>query len=328
VVTTVFRESLETYVGQILHTDLLLRPIADKGKLPGYLTEAYDFREGQLANRNFTFMIRESEPLTPGEMSKHVDQVQKRRDSPTILVLKSLSSISRCRLIGLAVSFVVPGNQLYIPSLAVDLREHFRAPKVRSDEQLTPAGQALLFFHLLGSDHGCRISSEFASRLSYTPMSMSRAFDELAECGLATTEKVGRERKIQFLEPSRALFDKARGLLRHPVKKLRYVNQKLDEERFLLSGEWALAQYTSLSRPRLKSYAIHGSNWSDFAAENYLKEVRPEDAEAIVENWSYDPTPIHNGPMVDPLSLFAQFQNNSDERLAMASEELLEVAQW
>ena len=42
----------------------------------------------------------------------------------------------------------MPGNQLYMPDLAIDLREHFRARRRRRADILSPAAQAVLFHRL------------------------------------------------------------------------------------------------------------------------------------------------------------------------------------
>ena len=57
-------------------------------------------------------------------------------------------------------------------------------------------------------------------------------------------------------------------------------------------------------------------------------EVDETEAESGVETWSYDPAGLSDGRLVDPLSLYAQFRDYSDERVSMAAEKLLESLSW
>src|SRR5436190_285935 len=69
-----------------------------------------------------------------------------------VFAAASVTAHNRSRLIGQRIGFIVPGNQLYIPELAMDLREHFRASKSRHADGLSPAAQAVLFHHILHLD--------------------------------------------------------------------------------------------------------------------------------------------------------------------------------
>ena len=43
----------------------------------------------------------------------------------------------------------------------------------------------------------------------------------------------------------------------------------------------------------------------------------------MVETWSYDPAGLSDGPVVDPLSLYMQFHDHQDERIAIEADKLL-----
>jgi hypothetical protein len=63
---------------------------------------------------------------------------------PVVYVTGTLASYERKRLIEHKVAFLVPGNQLYLPDLGIDLREYFRRPPAAADTALSPATQAML----------------------------------------------------------------------------------------------------------------------------------------------------------------------------------------
>jgi DNA-binding MarR family transcriptional regulator len=322
------KEAIEKYVGQILHKALRLQDSNAQNSLPAYLGSAYALSEGDFSGRRTMFMARRETQGTPAEMAKHVALVQEKLGAPTVLVLDSLPPTSRARLIEMAVPFIVPGNQMYLPFLAVDLREHFRAPKVRPEGKLTPAAQALLFYHLLGFARVGMTSSDLAEHLAYTPMSIGRALDELAALNLARTERRGRERHILFTKAGKALFDEAKEMLRSPVKTRHFIDQDADAFGLKIAGEAALSRLSSLNHPERRSYACTGPQWSSLKAQHRITEVAESECHTIVEIWAYDPSVLSETWTVDALSLYAQFWKDTDERVAMAAEDLLGTLNW
>ena len=94
-----------------------------------------------------------------------------------------IDSARRKQLIDQRVAFVVPGNQVYLPFLGVDLLEHFRNARGTS-ESLSPATQAAFLYALHRRGRGAFSPKEMAAALGYSSMTMSRAFDELEGAGL------------------------------------------------------------------------------------------------------------------------------------------------
>ena len=85
---------------------------------------------------------------TPADIAKHIDIVRNATHATVAFATMTISAHNRSRLIGQGVPFIVPGNQLYIPDLAIDLREHFRASRHRQADGLSPAAQTVLFHQL------------------------------------------------------------------------------------------------------------------------------------------------------------------------------------
>lgn len=71
----------------------------------------------------------DDEEQSPATIRKHVDNLHAYADAQVIYVRERITPYNRKRLIGQKVSFIVPGNQMYLPMMGIDLREHFR--KVR-----------------------------------------------------------------------------------------------------------------------------------------------------------------------------------------------------
>lgn len=137
-------DDLGRYLETTLHTTVRLKQWAEQSALPIFLTTLYQFRKAVIAKRQCLFMLaNEGAETTPNEIAKHVGLVQARFDGVVVYVRPGLTSTERARLIEAGVPFIAPGNQLYIPQLAMDLRDYFRAPKKRRPDHLSPAAQAV-----------------------------------------------------------------------------------------------------------------------------------------------------------------------------------------
>lgn len=323
-----FAEALERYLGETLHDRIRVTEIGGPSALPSFLERTYKLYEAQIAGRRCILVAARENMATPSDIAKHVGLVRSAIEAVVVFAAPSLSAHNRSRLLSHGVAFVVPGNQLYIPDLAMDLREHFRAPKLQDADGLSPAAQAVLFHHLLRPDENASTPSLIAKRLHYSAMSIGRAFDDLVAVRLAETEKHGKERHIRFKVAGRQLLDAARGHLRSPVRAVKFVKGDLVGAPLKTAGESALAELTDLSRPRMDAYAIAASDWKTVARDRGLVETDKHDADYMVETWSYDPAGLSDMPTVDPLSLYAQFKDHSDERVAAAAERLVEGLPW
>ena len=51
-------------------------------------------------------------------------------------------------------------------------------------------------------------------------------------------------------------------------------------------------------------------------------------ADGALATWRYNPRVLAQDLLVDPLSLYAQFRDDHDERLSLAADQLLEHATW
>ena len=222
----------------------------------------------------------------------------------------------------------MPGKQLYIPNLAMDLRERFRAPRPRSAGGLSPAAQAVLFHRLLRLDEAATTPSRLAAQLRYSAMSIGRSIDELVSAGLARAERCGREKRVRFEVESRKLFNASRDPLRNPVRAEKFIQSAHAPTKMKLAGESALVKLTDLSPPPLKAVAVAARDWKAVARNCGLVETGRDQAAHIVETWAYDPAALSAARTVDPLSLYARFRNHRDERVSIAAEKLLDGIPW
>ena len=323
-----FAEALERYLGDTLNDRIRVNPLHHVPNLSSFLVRIYGICDGRIAGRRCVFLVTKDHSARPSDIAKHVGLVRTALDAIVVFVAPSLSRHNRARLIRHGVPFVVPGNQLYIPDLAIDLREHFRARRQRRVGSLSPAAQAVLFHRLFRLDEVATTPSLIAAPLHYSAMSIGRAFDELVDTGLAHTDRHGKERHLRFKAEGRPLFEAARDLLRSPVRAEKFLRHGHGITALKRAGESALAELTELSRPPLDIFAVAASDWKATAETCGLVETDRDEAACIVETWAYDPAGLSGARVVDPLSLYAQFRDHRDERVSMAAERLLEEVAW
>ena len=320
--------ALQRYLEDTLHEPAQVAALDGAPSLPSFLSRMYSLLEGHVAGRRCIFLATADNTATPSDIAKHVALVRPAVDAIVVFVAPWLSAHNRSRLIGHGVPFVVPGKQLYIPDLAMDLRERFRTPKPRRAAGLSPAAQAVLFHHLLRLGEAATTPSLVAMQLRYSAMSIGRAFDDLVGAGLALTERHGRERRIRFEAEGKQLFDAAHDLLRSPVRTEKFIRDVHAAPPLKRAGESALAELTDLSAPQLSTLAVAATNWKSVAQTHKLVDTDRDQASHIVETWSYDPAALSTAHTVDPLSLYAQFHDHRDERVSMAAERLLDGVPW
>lgn len=325
-----FARELTAYLRATLHTDVSLSLWEGAERMPVFLAHRYRFYEGRIADHPCLFMgLMDGAEMTPLDIAKHVGLVRPAFEGLVIFAASHVNSTVRARLLTQGVAFVVPGNQLYIPQLAMDLREHFRTPERTRGDHLSPVAQAVLFDHVLRRSNEIATPSAIAEHLHYSAMSVGRAFDELGARKLATVERRGREKILTFNAAPRSLIEMSRTLLRTPVRGRHGVRFMRERPPLIRAGETALAALTDLNPPRLPTFAIEAANWTTFFAKNGIDETNDiEEAEALIETWRYDPRSLSTGDTVDPLSLYAAYWNHKDERVAQAADELLERIAW
>jgi DNA-binding MarR family transcriptional regulator len=301
--------------------------------LPFFLSGTYDLYEIKIFDRPFILMApKNNEEFTPAEINRHIEIIREKSGQETILVQPSLASYNRKRLISRRIPFVVPGNQMYLPDLGIDLREHFK--KIRSvPEYLSPSAQLLLLLIIIKRISKPITLGEYAGQLRYSKMTMTRAFDELEKAGLVSIYKSGKERFLNLNSKWKELWETALPYLRSPVKAETYLKRADDSfyRHCYKAGLTALSEYTMISAPKLQVFAIGTEEYRYLDNDKTIETIEfPEEAVAKVQEWKYSPKPLtnKNDKTVDKLSLYLSLRNNEDERIQSALEELTRNTEW
>ena len=122
----------------------------DAAHLPLFITTAYRFFATNLFGRRFVLAVQgeDQEAATPVEYATHANLIRKALNIDVAMVLLGLPAYVRNRLVRQGVPFVVPGRQLFLPPMAVDLKERHTRP-VRDDRRVLSAPSQLVLLHHL-----------------------------------------------------------------------------------------------------------------------------------------------------------------------------------
>jgi len=343
-------KDIERYLQDVLGLTAIVKPWAGGAALPYFLHDAYEFASIELIGAPYVLMLERDKATSASKVRKHLDTLAQasgyvlmlERDKATsaskvrkhldtlaqasgavgIYVAAALSSYDRKRLVGQRVPFIVPGNQLYLPDLGIDLREYFRQRRETPDKGLSPATQALLISALLNPWKAEVHPAELNAGLGYTSMTLSRAVKELENAGLASVVGVGRQRWLRFEDNSQAVWRKALPLLRDPVKQSVWAMPDPGvQQQARLAGESALAHATLLAEPIHPVYAISSEQWKRAQQLGMRALPSPEPGACLWQIWRYDPNICPVAGSVDPLSLILSLRNERDERVQQALSE-------
>lgn len=346
-ITQVIREVV-TYLQETLGCtpNLTAWPLASK--LQFYLQHTYVFMEMEIYESSCIAMIeREDGAVSVPEIRKHMDNLASKFPNTFIFITKALPANDRRRLIEKKVQFIVPGAQMYMPSMGMDLREHFPRRSVKV-EAMGPATQAMLIRQLstpwLGSLQTSDVAlgrgySFLGKDFDYSRMTLSRSVKELETLDLISLVTKARNgfahgNDVDFKMSSSELWEKARPHMKSPVKKSIWLDKvpATDPSMLMIAGESSLAimaEDTMLADPRLPVYAISVDQYNEHSNKGFIREVPEDEAVCQVEVWSYEPIRIHKwAPCVDMFSLILSFQDHEDPRIQQCVEELEEKVKW
>jgi hypothetical protein len=317
---------LERYVYETLGVSVKTVPWSGADRLPHFLRERYKFAQTELLGLHALLVIDTNpEEQPPAIVRKHMDMLQTKQHVDLIYVRTQVAAYNRKRLVEQKVPFIVPGNQMYLPMLAIDLRENFR--RIREEiPTFSPSTQVVVLYALLRDTRQVLIPTEMAPLLGYSAMTMTRAFDELETASLAEVAVRGRQRCLRFNEGRREIWKKAQPFLRSPVNKRIFIRRTEGATNAIRAGLTALAHYSMLAAPAYTTYALSREDWKELRKRHRIAELPDQDPDASeIQVWWYPPELFAEQGVVDRPSLYLSLKADHDERTESALEEMMET---
>ena len=328
--------ALSEYLAKATGVSVLLKPAERlQGQLPAYLAKGYKFCKGKILGERMTLALTRQKAEEPPSLKRLQADFEALRQavgaSILVLAFEHLPSYLRSHLVKARLPFVVIGRQIFIPHYWVDLREREAANPEAPSSFLTWSAQVVLLRHLLWHDVEELSLSVLAQKLQYSAMAMTHVSRQLEAAGLATTNRKRRSKHLSFVQHGRALWTQALPKLRRPWSRVVAVNQAQLPKSFKVwvSGISALSQRSLIGPDGIPARAING---------DFLRKAEEPQGLAVAEHiefakfklevWEYDPGLLAKGESVDLLSLFLCLQEDPNERVQGALEDLLDGLSW
>lgn len=305
--------SFETYIFNNLGILGIKIPSGFGNDLPVYLHDQYRFVVYELVEELYLIIIPLSEgESTPETIRKHVNTISNAWGGEVIYLHSAISHYNRKRLIERKISFIVPGNQMYLPTLGLDLREHMKRLREPKRKKFSPATQSAILYVLYNWKVEQFTPSTLAKRLGYSQMTLTRAFNEIETAGLGESTSDWRMRMLRFDSEKGGLWEEALSYFNSPIKKrIKVVCH--DSLPATFAGQSAMEYYKLLSGPPQPIYAISSKEWSRRLKRGDFSEVLDHEPGSMeLEIWRYSPELFAKNNVVDPLSLYLSLKKDEN----------------
>lgn len=318
------------YLERVLGPPINLRNVpADRLRgLPAFLAAEYGFLEWEWMNKKLILAhrLQDKNDPPPSTLRDHAKQLSTHFDAWVILAFPDIKAYHRDRLVSMGISFLVPDTQLFVPPFA-DLSEVYK--RVVKAEKISAATQLAILYHILHRPPDGELLNQWAVRLGYSPMTLTKVRDELDGLGLCEREQGAKPRGLRFLFQGKELWEKARPHLRSPIAKTHHAKFQKRPDSFYAAGLTALEKLSNIEDDKLPTYACRESDWKRLIEQRKVRTAdHPDEADARIEQWRYKPGLLADQGRVDPLSLYLSLADNNDERVRLAADALLEKFAW
>lgn len=317
---------IEKYLKDALGIDAEIKQLeqAKLRSLPAYITAEYIIQLIRLYQQEF-LLVHVKNEFTTEHLRKHLETIRILFNIKTIAVIGQIEAYKRLRLIEKRIPFIIPGKQMYLPDLLIDLKEYANT-KRELPASMSPATQLLTLYHLqVESLEGINLKG-IAEKLNYDSATITRAAFYLHNSGLCRI--VGtKEKSLEFGKTNRELWEIAEPEMSTPINRIQYYSGYTLDQNLKRTNINALAHYTDLNDEQVDFYAM-GPGYGKFVGGVNLKSVDQMEGNIGIEEWKYDPSLLTKSEYIDPLSLYLCFRENKDERIEMALEKLIEQIQW
>ena len=314
---------VEDYLLKTFGLRINIKPLTGVS-LPFYLPNLFSMATTEIKGSILLLCTLASEKKpSPAQFKKYAVELHDRTGLEPVFIFPGLNSWDRARLIEGRISFIVPGHQLYLPILLIDLREHFDRERGKPDRLSYPAQFLVVMEILYGRVEGKTVR-ELSREFTFSATTMSRAVRELLALDLVETGE-GKARPLHFVLDKRGLWTAALPYLQSPVKSMWYTPSSSPLQSLPYAGMSALARLSMMNEDERQCYAVSYATAKPLIEKGIFHAHPLKDTDHLIEVWAYDPHDLSgkDSSTVDPLSLYLSLASENDERVRKAIEGLV-----
>ncbi len=308
-------QNISEYLEKMIGAEVHLKPLekARKQSLPFLITDAYQLLHCQLLGVDVCLMVCKDAEATPMQLKKHCVIVEKTLKMHAAAVLPEVKPYNMKRLVEARVNTIIPGRQLFLPSLLMDLRAQ-RIPVNMEGKPMPVMAQAIVLYHLQRQSLSGMSAQPIAELMGVSYPNINRAVKWLADNHFVELSH-SRDKQMMFIRSGRELWEQALPVLQSPIERTMRTDRIVTA---YTCGEEALAAKTMLAEPQEHHWAI-----SKQEAQQLGADLNKEFGEHVVEVWRYDPKLLAKDEMVDNLSLYLSLRKAEDERVKKEAKGLI-----
>ena len=310
------------YLNQTLGLNAKISPWAEAERFPLYLRNGRKYSLLHIGETECVLIEADENSFSLPAFRKQVAKLPV-PSGHIVLCFKRLDSRQRKALIEARVPFIVPGSQIYLPLLGIVLQERMKSVKA-TPKKLSAAAQLILLHFIYEPAGWSARKVDLVKRLSLSAMNVTRAVQELEALELVIVERTGRSDHVSAVSAGKSLYEKALPYMVDPVQKRLYVRKRPEFAGFPMAGEYALARHSILNEPSIECKAVSRKEYKSLEG---IEEIDPAwscgQDYIQLEIWKYDPKLLAVYQGVDVISLALSLQNDEDERVEQAVEEIM-----
>lgn len=309
-----------SYIELLTGEKVNIKPLDTKlrERVPMYLWGAYDLFEGGLFDKRLCFVLVDQDAeTTPAQYSKRAQALSLATGLLPVFIMANVASYNVQRLINKRVNFIVPGKQLFLPSLLMDLGKNIE--DVPMPETIPATAQLMILYHLEVAVLNGKTGKEIAAAIGASTANVTRAIHWLVGKGFAELNG-GKPKFLRFNYSGKALWNATLGFLKSPVLRIVRTDMNLQG---LTCGQNALAEYGMLIEADHEMVAIGPREYRAIK-----QDTDPLYGENEIQVWMYDPRNLATIMLVDKLSLYLSMRNSDDERIQKELETMIEEMIW
>lgn len=311
-----------TYITNMIGENIQLRKLSKSlsDSIPTYITNSFALYQGNLLGKSITLAcIEDGNLFPPRRVQKLLGIIEQYTNNTVIYVPINIASYNINRLIEQKANFIIPGKQMFLPSLLVDLKKEKLSDADLSDS-IPPMAQCILLYHLEKAPLEGKTSKELAELFQVSYANINRAMRWLCNKELITF-KGTKTKALEINTPPKELWEKAQPWLINPMEAILYTEDTLPDA--IISGINALSEYTMINSEPNQHYALSRSESKE------LQIVTDKQfGTNVIEIWRYNPHLLSNNGVADKLSLYLTFKNREDERIEIELDNMINEIKW
>ena len=318
-----FKQSLVQYIHDALGVDVHLQALNKRRleTLPLTMLGNFSFLETEMLQTKVVFAIAEDgDAVTPAQLKRLLEIAAKKLERVIIFVPCKIASYNLHRLVHQRVNLIIPGKQMFLPELIINLRRDIKTNNDLTDI-IPPLAQVIILYQIEVDMLEGRSIKEISSIFKVSYATANRAIRWLNTHGLCSLVADDRTKSLHFGQTKRDLWKAAKPLLASPVEKTVYTDERIDNRP--TCGINALSEYGMLVGEHRDWYAMTKRQLSQL-------HIKTDDrfGDNVIEIWRYDPSWLTTTKIVDRLSLYLSLEGNDDERVQMELDNMISSMTW